>query len=230
MSLKKEQLRELMNKANEAKKSGMSLCGVFEDFAKENGLARGTVRNVYYDIVKRAQTDTEAAEEYFGDFTLSSAKIVGFDRIEARTLLKKILLGATFGKPVRRTIAEMTSDPVLALRYQNKYRNMLRFDRAEVDEVSAEIKSEYGRCFDPYKKTPRDATVMRLKHEINGLYDRIAEGVRLENERLTARVKSLEAENDRLKEIIGKQGGKIPVFADYFKLSGGIVPEISDKA
>ena len=41
----------------------------------------------------------------------------------------------TFGKSVRRVISENTSDEKTALRYQNKYRNLLKHDKKMVEKV-----------------------------------------------------------------------------------------------
>ena len=201
--LKDEEMTELFEKAHAAKRNGASLSKLFSVFAEGHGLAKGTIRNIYYDTVKRATEGDSLAKKYFCGFTLTSAKIVEFDEQEARSLLKKILTGLTLGKPVRRTISELTDDSRLALRYQNKYRNMLRFEKDKVKEVAEEIKSEYGRCYDPYGPKREDATLMRLKNEINDLYERIAKEVRVENQRLKERLGTLEQENARLKRLVG---------------------------
>ena len=200
--LNDEQLEKLFLNATVAKEGGRSLSGVFADFSKENRLAKGTVRNVYYDYLKRFETDAALKRKFLGKAELHAEKIVEVDKIEARWLLKKILVGATLGKPVRKIVLGMTGDAKKALRYQNKYRNMLRNDRALVEEVSAEIKTELGRCFDPYGRKREDAVLKKLKNEINELYLKIAKSARDENLRLKTRVEFLEKENERLKSSL----------------------------
>ncbi|MBR1677066.1 MAG: hypothetical protein IJ706_07155 [Clostridia bacterium] len=204
---------ELIDSAKTAKESGMSLNEVFGEFAARTGLKRGSVRNIYYSLLKEAKSDENVKRRYFGDGELPVSEVVGFDNIEARALVKKILLGATFGKPVRRTISEMTDDPVAALRYQNKYRNMIRYDRDTVFDVMDEIRGEFGKCFDPYlpKLSPVGDTE-RLKDEINKLYDRIALSVRRENEALKKQNAILTAEIEKLKGV----GGRSSPVKDYF--------------
>ena len=201
-----ERLKKLFTDASAAKESGISLSGVFAKFSKENKLAKGTVRNLYYEYLKRFESDEALKQKFLGKSDLRAEKIVEFDKIEARWLLKKILVGATLGKPVRKIVLGMTGDAKKALRYQNKYRNMLKNDRALVEEVSAEIKSELGKCFDPYGKRREDVVLERLKCEINDLYSKIAKSARDENLRLKTRVEYLENENAKLKSALDYSG------------------------
>lgn len=193
------QMKKLAADADEAKKNGKSVKEVFAKTAKENNMASGSVRNIYYASVKRAETDPFFADKIFAGVKPEVAKIIEFDKAEARLIMKKILSAATDGKSVRRAIAEMSSDPKTALRYQNKYRSMLSRDRTTVEEVIGEIKREKGRCFDPYRRPNEDELILRLKREINSLYDKISDDLRKENALLKARVTSLEKENSRLK-------------------------------
>ena len=212
---KTEQMRKLALKAEQAKKNGTPLCEVFATVALETGLAKGSVRNAYYAAVKRAETDADFAAEIFGDAKPEVTKIIEFDQAEARVMLKRILVAVSDGKSVRRSIAEIAPDPKTALRYQNKYRNMIACERPVVEEVIAEIKAERGSCFDPYKKTGGDEMLARLKREINGLYDRISENLRRENERLKIKISVLEEENARLKERAEEE--KNGVAKEYFE-------------
>lgn len=211
-ALKDQDIEKLLSLASDAKINGGSLCEVFSKFSKDKNLAKGTVRNIYYDILKKAETDESLKEKYPSLKNLKAEKIIEFDKVEARWLLKKILLGSTFGKPVRRIVNELTDDPKKALRYQNKYRNMLKSEKDLVDEVIGEIKAEYGKCFDPYEKHGDDA-LSRLKNEINDLYARISQDLRNENQRLKMRISYLESENERLR---GKQINSAPL-KDYFE-------------
>lgn len=192
------QMKKLAEKARKAKESGSPLSGVFAETATETGRAKGSIRNAYYAAVKRAQTDEEYAKFIFGNVKPTVAKIIEFDDAEARVMLKKVLNAATDGKSVRRSIAEIAPDPKIALRYQNKYRNMITEESRTVKEVMAEIKRERGECFNPYEKRD-DEMMARLKREINGLYDRLSENLRRENEKLKVQIAVLKDENARLK-------------------------------
>lgn len=211
-TLKEQDVEKLFDMAYAAKQNGKSLSKVFSEFAKEKHLAKGTVRNIYYDMLKKSESDENLKTKYPSINNLKAEKIVEFDKAEARWLLKKVLLGATAGKPVRRTIAELTADPKRALRYQNKYRNMLRSEKKTVFEVIDEIKREHGKCFDPYSKRSDDLLI-RLKSEINDLYARISQDLRNENERLKSHISYLESENAKLKT----EKLNHPAIRDYFE-------------
>lgn len=218
--IKDEELKKLFLNASEAKELGASLSGVFSAFAKEKKLAKGTVRNVYYEYLKRFETDEALKEKFLAGKTIKAEKIIEFDELEARWLLKKVLIGLAFGKSVRRTILEITTgDAKKALRYQNKYRNMIRGERELVSEVIEEIKSEYGRCYDPYKPKKEDYALKRLKAEINDLYEKIAKSARDENLTLKAQITYLKEENDRLKETLVNR----ELVKDYFSKSDEFV-------
>ncbi|MBE5742641.1 MAG: hypothetical protein E7360_04930 [Clostridiales bacterium] len=201
--INENQIKSLFLSVVEAKEKGESLGKVFERTAKKHGMAKGSVRNVYYSALKKAEVDGEYKKLMLGEKNLSANKIVEFDKEESRALLKTILTGVTFGKSVRRVIAENTSDEKTALRYQNKYRNLLKYDKKTVESIREEIKEDYGRCYNPYEgKILEDFNITKIKREINALYDRIAQRVREENLELKEKLKYFERENERLKILV----------------------------
>ncbi len=194
-----QQIKELLGLAYEAKSRGESLSKVFEDFAKRTGRAQGSIRNVYYSSLKQTSSDEEYKRSVLGEKNLSPAKIISFEDCETDFLLEKILTGVTFGKSVRRVISEMTENPKLALRYQNKYRNVVRFDRKRVQAIRQRIIEDYGKCYDPYKESaPSDELLSKLKREINLLCDKIALEQREENQSLKQKILELEQERNEL--------------------------------
>lgn len=210
------QLKQLIGRAYETKKQGGSLSRVFDDFARQTGRAKGSIRNVYYSTLQKMQSSEEYMKEMLCGNKLEVAKIIGFEDGESDLLLRKILTGATFGKSVRRVISEMTDNPKLALRYQNKYRNLLKYEKQRVLKIRQEIIEDYGKCYEPYREaTGEDKNIEKLKREIDALYDKIANGVKSENEKLKERVANLEKENARLLSLI--KSAEENVVKDYFK-------------
>lgn len=193
------QIKQLMDLAYQAKNKGESLSKVFEDFARQTGRAQGSIRNVYYSSLKQTSSDEKYKKSVLGEKDLSVAKIISFEDYETDYLLEKILTGVTFGKSVRRVISEMTENPKLALRYQNKYRNVIRFDRQRVQAVREKIIEDYGKCYDPYKESAQsDVLLAKLKREINSLCERIALEQREENQKLKQKIQELEKERNEL--------------------------------
>ena len=141
-------------------------------------------------------------------------------------LLRKILTGVTFGKSVRRSICEMSQTPKQALRYQNKYRNLLKSDRQRVEKIRNEIKEEFGKCYNPTNKQVKtDENLLKLKKEINSLCDRIARELKIENANLKLQVKKYEEENAKLKILASTHSS----VEDYFKMDKLVKQEkISD--
>jgi hypothetical protein len=87
------------------------------------------------------------------------------------------------------------------LRLQNKYRNTLKKQPQMLAEMAREmgLPEEAERLIAPKKSekplADRDYLRRRLENEINALYDRLAQGLKEENERLRE-------ENARLREEV----------------------------
>lgn len=149
------------------------------------------------DIIGAKRDEKKPPEIFRG---LKVNKIVAFNECETDALVKKVLMGVTFGKSVRRAISEISEGEKEALRNQNKYRNTLKRDKPRVERLRKEIISEVGKCYDPYPKPPaRDELLGDLKKEINDFYDRIASRVRIENTLLKHELNACRAENAKLK-------------------------------
>lgn len=191
------------------------LSRVFEEFAADTGKSKGTVRNMYYAMAKKSREDCAFADAYLGGKPISVQKIAEFKDGEERALIKKVLLGRKEGKSARRVINELAEgDPKKALRFQNKYRNVLKNKQPLIGELAAEIRAESGVAVEPAGIKPRskmvsDVMLKRLQDEINGLLDRVTGKLKQENSFLRARIGELEIENIRLKNILyGGDGGK----------------------
>ena len=196
-------------------KQGGSLSKAFEEFAAATGKSKGTVRNMYYAVAKKSREDKSFAEKYFGGTPITVQKISEFKDEEERELVKKILLGKKEGKSARKIIGELSDgDEKTALRYQNKYRNVLKNKQPLVGEIAAEIRAESGVFVDPVciKSNNRlvpDTMLRRLQNEINSLLDRVTGKLKQENAYLRERLGELEVENIRLKNVLyGGEDGK----------------------
>ncbi len=191
---------------------------MFRGYAEISGKSVGTIRNLYYQIVKLSNVSEEFCKKYLGDKPLTSNKIEFFDKREEREILKKILLLKAEGYSVRNAINQITNgNPKLSLRYQNKYRGVMKNDRELVLSVAHELKSEHPNMsfsLSAPKKTS-DLALNRLKTEINFLYERLFLGIQSENHALKKKNQELICELEKLtkKSIINKQKNAL----DYFK-------------
>lgn len=199
-----------------------TLSATFTAFAKRSGKAKGTVRNLYYALVKLSLKDADFRDKYLGGKPLSVNTSVAFSREEERNLVKNVFLKVQTGKSVRKSISELAcGDEKTALRFQNKYRSVLKNDPALVANIVEEIKSETGKTVSIRRyKSPATAAqnerITALKREINGMVERISLNLRRENEFLKLRVKKLETENLRLNSLLfgGKKRGALKFFSN----------------
>ncbi len=174
-----KEIKSLLSAVNAANEKGESLSGAFAAFAKKTGRARGSVRNYYYKLMKDAAENEYLAEKYGALPCLKVNRNVAFSREEEKRLYEKVTEGVKKGKSVRKTVYALAGgDEKLALRYQNKYRNMKKLR----DEI-----------------TDSDDIYASLTEKINGLVERIGLSLRRENEKLKKRIFELKTENEALK-------------------------------
>lgn len=173
------------------KRAGKTLTALFAGYGKEHGRACGSVRNYYYRLLK---TDSAAARGLLKDSELRAETVRPFTDDEKEEMLQKILLERGKGTSVRRAIANVCGgDEKKMLRYQNKFRNMLKKQPDEVRAaaqrlgISGEVLARHNRLLE-----------RRLENEINALYDRLALSLREENERLREQIRRLQEENEIL--------------------------------
>ena len=206
-------------------RKGQSLSKVFESYAVMSGKAKGTVRNLYYALVKLSQKDQEFCKKHLDGKPLSVNKIVEFDDAEERKIIKEIFLAKKEGRSVRSKIMELADgDGKLALRYQNKFRGVIKNKPRLIAEIVDELKRE-GK--DVYMPNDNNASNMvsevqlkRLKTEINNLVMRISEKTLKENRLLKERVAFLERENLKLSsKLYGNVG--VADALKFFRTRGG---------
>ncbi len=213
-------------------RAGKSLSQVFEEFGALHGKAKGTVRNLYYALAKKSNVNPDFCKFYLQGKPLSVAKIAEFSQDEERWLLKRVLSAKRQGISVRRAILNLAAgDEKMALRYQNKYRNLIRKNNKLLTLVINEINAEQGialldkgsiTCGNKQKNNAGRASeiisptqFIRLKREIDGLIDRICDKLKRENKLLKDRVSALELENLRLNNLLftKNSGNAVKYFA-----------------
>ena len=196
-----EEVRELARAAERAKAENNKLSAVFENFAKEHGRAKGSVRNFYYEFLHACEADESLSRKYFKNRpAVIRAKAFGED--ETETLVKEILKGRENNKSVRRIIAELAGgDEKLSLRYQNKYRNVLRKQPARLAGFAGES-AAFGEKKPLGQIRISDVAMKRLKTSIDELVANIARSAKEENGDLKRRVTALERENALLKTML----------------------------
>ena len=197
-----EEAKNLVDFIKDGKQKGKTLTYLFETYGLQNGRAKGSVRNYYYTLMKNEKGDERIVKLLDGT-ELSVEKIREFTEEETDEVLRSILEEKSKGLSVRRAIFNLSGgDDKLMLRLQNKYRNTLKKEPERIAEIALELglKDEAesvrkGGRSKAEKKTAlpdRDFLRRRLENEINALYDRLAQALKAENERLRE-------ENEQLK-------------------------------
>ncbi len=194
-----EEAKSLVEYIKAGKRKGKTLTYLFETYGLSHGRAKGSVRNYYYALMKNERGDERIVRLLDGS-ELSVEKIREFSPEETDGVLRSILAEKSKGVSVRRAIFNLSKgDDKLMLRLQNKYRNVLKKQPERIAELAEQmgLKEEAERVLHgnktEEKRVERDFLRRRLENEINALYDRLAQGLKEENERLRM-------ENARLKE------------------------------
>ncbi len=203
---KREDALKLIEFVKERK--GESLTAVFKKYAMFSGKARGTVRNLYYTLSKMSVKDKEFCDKYLGGVPLLVEEKVEFFPCQERALLRQILKKKGAGISVRRAVMELAGgNDKLALRFQNKFRSLLKVNKSLVNRVVAELKEEdnnfsasLGRERTNFGVS--EVQVARLKKEINGLFERIFIDLKRENQRLSKENARLNAQNSEMYKLI----------------------------
>jgi len=132
------QLREAVHMAGG---SGEPLRGVFENIGKRLGRKPNSVRNFYYACLKREDAENVPHAAPFETFTPD----------EVRNLVREVLKARARGTSVRACVYSLAEgDRKLMLRYQNKYRSVLKSRPGLIREILAEEEASGQPVFDPY--------------------------------------------------------------------------------
>ncbi len=198
-----EEAKNLVEYIKEGKSKGKTLTYLFETYGLKHGRAKGSVRNYYYALMKNEKGDERIVKLLDGS-CLSVEKIQEFTEEETDAVIRSILQEKSKGLSVRRAIFNLSAgDDKLMLRLQNKYRNTLKKDPKKIEEIALELglQEDAARAAKERDvlangekvKPDRDFLRRRLENEINALYDRLARGLKEENERLREENKRLRA-------------------------------------
>ena len=187
-----EEAKNLVEYIKEGKRKGKTLTYLFETYGMHNGRAKGSVRNYYYALMKNEKGDERIVKLLNGS-ELSVEKIREFTDEETDDAIRSILAEKSKGLSVRRAIFNLANgDDKLMLRLQNKYRNTLKKEPMRIANIAKEmgLTEEHfsSRASKNQSSVPtlpdKDFLQRRLEKEINALYDRLAQALKAENERL----------------------------------------------
>lgn len=129
----------LWETADEAQQQGLPLKAVFEQIARQTGRRPNSIRNYYYAQV-RQRDDGHAPQ----------ARFVPFTQPEVDWLMEQVLIARSAGQSVRACLQKLSGgDHSLMLRYQNKYRAVIKSRPDYVKALVERLNSEGVNCVTP---------------------------------------------------------------------------------
>ena len=129
----------LWETADEAQQQGLPLKAVFEQIARQTGRRPNSIRNYYYAQV-REHDGGEARP----------ARFVPFTQQEVDWLMEQVLVARSAGQSVRSCLQKLSGgDHSLMLRYQNKYRAVIKSRPDYVRDMVEKLNEQGVECDAP---------------------------------------------------------------------------------
>ena len=211
---KTEETELLWREINLAAENGEPLRGVFERMGRQLGRKPNSVRNYYY-----MQLRSRGGEEL-----RLAAPFDTFTEEEIHSLIRSVLTAKGCGQSVRACVMALSGgDKARMLRYQNKYRSVLRKRPELIHSVCRELETEGIPYADPLREqedcvseraeagesadnTVQDPDVRQILEGVRHLLERAQPGVR-EGDRLRVQrdllMMQLEDIQSAAKDMIG---------------------------
>jgi len=137
---KDEEKLMLWDEVKKAQKIGAPLKRVFETVAQKTGRKPNSVRNYYYMKVKET-----------GEIEQKPSTFTPFTKEEIYMLLRTLLAAGARGESIRGASLRLADgDKTLMLRYQNKYRSLIKNGRPLVEKVMADMDRDNEKYLNPY--------------------------------------------------------------------------------
>ncbi|NLV57878.1 MAG: hypothetical protein GXY67_03825 [Clostridiales bacterium] len=131
-----EEIRMLFDAVQEASQSGRPLRDVFADVSQALRRKPNSIRNFYYARM-RELPEVQQRKAPFRTFTQE----------ELHSLLRNVLIARGKGESVRACVTRLAEgDRALMLRYQNKYRSILKNKPELLESIAQELRMEGKPC------------------------------------------------------------------------------------
>ena len=131
----------LFEQAKKARDLGLPLKAAFDQTARLTGRQPNSIRNFYYAKIKE-----EGLEAPMG-----ASAFIPFTDEEIRHLLEQVLTLQAQGMSVRSITLKLgQGDRKAMLRYQNKYRSLLKNNRPLVEQTIQALRAAGKPAYDPY--------------------------------------------------------------------------------
>lgn len=138
---KDEDVKKLFEIVEQNKSKNQSLLTAFTEYAKLTGRKRNSVRNYYYQELTELQNNKSRASKLNIDIKKHIVnESILFTENETRSIISNILKLNNEGYSIRKACLKLANNDVnLMVRYQNKYRSVLKTNPKLIEEISKEL-------------------------------------------------------------------------------------------
>jgi len=159
---REDEIDRLWDGIRQANASGEPLRTVFEEMGKSLGRKPNSVRNFYYMQLRRRD----------GADVRRAAPFETFTEDEVRALVRDVLVARSRGQSVRSAVLALSQgDRARMLRYQNKYRSVLKKRPELVSDVVEELRQEGIACPISPLGRPPEKLMEEVQEKANALAD-----------------------------------------------------------
>lgn len=139
-----EETELMWSAVQQAGSAGQTLKSAFTYVAEKTGRKPDSIRNYYYQSLR----EEDAPEELRA---MRAQPFIPFAEEDVNALLREILSARAEGVSVRACVQRMgNGDRALALRYQNKYRSILKNRPDWIEQTVLQLREEGINCPNPY--------------------------------------------------------------------------------
>lgn len=195
-SWKDEEIKKLFGFVEEGKQKHLSLLSIFKNYAEMTKRKPNSVRNYYYLELGQLQNDKSKCQR-LGINLKNHEKIkqTPFDEKEEKEVVKNILMLCAQGSSVRKACLKLAGDNLgKMIRFQNKYRNVLKGNQVLLSQCIQELKDEGIEVNIKQKFTPRPNNILVMPKQKGSLSDKDIEALFMGLVRLVKRVANEQAE------------------------------------
>lgn len=138
---KDEEIKQLFDIVEKNRKENRSLLSAFSEYAKLSGRKRNSIRNYYYQELSELQKNKSRANKL--NINIKNHIVnesVLFSKNETREIISNILKLNSEGYSIRKACLKLANNNVeLMVRYQNKYRSVLKSNPELINEITKEL-------------------------------------------------------------------------------------------
>lgn len=206
---KQEEIDLLFSAVQNAADSGRPLRDVFADVGQQLSRKPNSIRNFYYARVREMP-----------ELAARQAPFRSFSDEELHQLLRHVLISRGQGQSVRACVTQLAGgDRAGMLRYQNKYRSILKNKPEMLMEVAEELRAEGLPCPQNVAACRRYERTARTQEVLGSLEDHMGEpAVRAMVENLLSLLKT-QQEPSRKWEEIQRENDRLKVEVDLLKMA-----------